>query len=108
LTLPYVVIALDAPKNKREPENPELNSDETGFVLEPTPIEIGSGYALQLSLDQNEKTIVDVKTYGEIDIRKLRREIERMFPNAQIRQLSQNPTVTVVKKAKSKGRHRKK
>jgi len=103
------VIELDDQKNKREPESPsELTPEETGFVLEPTSIEVGAAYTVQLSLDENEKTVVDVKTYGQIDQQKLRREIERMFPNAKIRQLNQNPSVIVAKKTKKKPSNRKK
>ena len=39
----------------------ELDSEELGFVLEPTQIEVGSGYAISVSYDENEKQIVDVK-----------------------------------------------
>lgn len=90
-------------KKKRETENLiELDSEEMGFVLEPTQIELGSGYTVSISYDENEKQIIDVKTYGKVDVTKLRREIERVFPNAKIRQLNQTCTVTVVKKRKRK------
>ena len=90
-------------KHKRESESLiELDSEELGFVLEPTQIEVGSGYTVSVSYDQNEKPIIDVKTYGEVDIAKLRKEIERIFPNAQIRQLNQTQSVTIVKKRKRK------
>jgi hypothetical protein len=80
----------------------ELDSEEPGFVLEPTQVEVGSGYTISISYDENEKPIVDVKTYGEVDIAKLRKEVERVFPNAQIRQLNQTQSVTVVKKCRRK------
>jgi len=90
-------------KHKRGPKNfIELDSEEMGFVLEPTQVEVGSGYAISLSYDENEKPIVDVKTYGEVDIAKIRKEIERVFPNAQIRRLNQTDAVTIVKKRKRK------
>jgi hypothetical protein len=90
-------------KTKRETENPvELDSEELGFVLEPTQIELGSGYTVSVSYDENEKQIIDVKTYGKVDVTKLRREVERAFPNAKIRQLNQTRTVTIVKKRKRK------
>jgi hypothetical protein len=96
-------------KNKREPEGAvEPGSEETSFVLEPTPVEIGCGYTLQVSMDANEKPVVDVKTYGEVDIRKIRREIERTFPNARIRQLGTTPTVTVARRSQGKSKARKK
>jgi len=101
------VVKLLDQKNKREPEAPEIEVVENGFELEPAQIEIGSGYTLQVSRDENEHPIIDVKTYGKIDIQKLRREIERTFPNAHIRQLNQTPTVTVAKtKKKTKARRK--
>jgi hypothetical protein len=96
-------------KHKREPESLiELDSEELGFVLEPTQIEVGSGYTISVSYDENEKPVVDVKTYGEVDFTKLRREIERAYPNAQIRQINQTSSVTIVKKRKRKYPDRKK
>jgi hypothetical protein len=90
-------------KHKRESESLiELDSEELGFVLEPTQLEVGSGYTVSVSYDENEKPIIDVKTYGEVDIAKLRKEIERIFPNAQIRRLNQTQSVTIVKKRKRK------
>ena len=90
-------------KHKHEPESLiELDTEELGFVLEPTQIEIGSGYTISVSYDENEKQIVDVKTYGEVDIAKLRRDIERAFPNAKIRQLNQTRSVTIVRKKKKR------
>lgn len=96
-------------KHKREPENPiEVDREELGFVLEPRQVEVGSGYAVSVSYDENENPIIDVKTYGEVDIAKLRKDIERVYPNAQIRQLSQTRSVTVVKKRKGKSKVKKK
>lgn len=86
-------------KHKRRPESViELDSEELGFVLEPTQVEVGSGYTVSVNYDENEKPTVDVKTYGEVDFDKLRREIERVFPNAQIRRLNQTRSVMIVKK----------
>jgi hypothetical protein len=96
-------------KHKRDSENlVEVDSEELGFVLEPTQIEVGSGYTVAVSYDENEKQIVDVKTYGEVDIAKLRREIERIFPNAKIRQLNKTQSVTIVKRRKKKRNIKKK
>ena len=98
-----VVINMAERKNKRESESlTELHSEETGFVLKPTQVEIGSGYTVSVNYDDNEKPIIDVKTYGEVDITKLRREIERLFPNAHIRQLDQTRSVTIVKKCEKR------
>lgn len=89
-------------KHKREPERfVELDSEDLGFVLEPTQVEVGSGYTVSVSYDEEDKPILDVKTYGEVDTAKLRREIERMFPNAEIRQLDK-PQSIIVRKRKRK------
>lgn len=99
------------PKSKPKPESKgfvEIDSEELGFVLEPTQIEVGSGYTVSVDYDDNEKQIVDVKTYGEADISKIRKEIARAFPNARIRQLNGVRSVTIVKKRKRKPSTRKK
>ena len=104
-----VVVNMAERKHKRESEVPiELESEEMGFVLQPTHVEVGSGYTVSVNYDENEKPIIDVKTYGEVDIARLRMEIERLFPNAQIRQLSQTRSVTIVKKRKRKSNTKRK
>lgn len=96
-------------KQKRESQGfIELDSEESSFVLEPTQVEVGSGYTVSVSYDENEKPIIDIKTYGEVNIPKLRREIERVFPNAEIRQLNQTRSITIVKKRKGKRNIKKK
>jgi len=99
------VINMAERKHKRETEDVETE-EETGFILEPTQLEIGSGYTLSVNYDENEKPIINVKTYGQVDVIKLRREIEKMFPNAQINQLDQGHSITVVKR-KGKSKHKK-
>jgi Flp pilus assembly secretin CpaC len=61
--------------------------ESTGLLLTPTQIEVGSGYTVAISYDEDEKQIVNVKTYGEIDAAKLQREIRRVFPKAKIKQV---------------------
>jgi hypothetical protein len=102
------VVNLAERKQKRESEEATEPEMEEGFVLEPTHIELGSGYTISVSYDENEKPIVSVMTYGEVDMAKLEREIGRMFPNAQIRQLNQTRSVTIVKKRKRKPNIKKK
>lgn len=82
--------------------------EEVGFVLEPAQIEVGSGYTVSVSYDEDEKPVLDVKTYGKVDIIKLRREIERIFPDARIRNLTQTPSVIIAKKQKKKRNVKKK
>ena len=76
--------------------------EETGFILEPAQLEIGSGYTISVNYDENEKPIISLKTYGQVDIPKVCREIEKMFPNAQINQLNQSHSITVIRKRKEK------
>ena len=88
-------------KNKRGSENNvEVDPEEISFVLEPSCVEVGSGYTLAVSYDENEKPVVDIKTYGQVDMVRLRKDITRIFPNAQIRRLNQTGSVTVVKAKK--------
>lgn len=93
-------------KQKREtPSHIEISLPEDwGFVLEPAKIEIGSGYTVSLTYDEKGNPIVDVKTFGNVDSAKIKRDIERLYPNAQIRHINEEPTVTIVKKS---GRKRK-
>ena len=94
-------------RKQKQPENTELDVEETSFVLEPSQVEVGAGYTLQVKYNELEKPIVNVKTYGNVDLVKIKKEIERIFPNAQIRQLNQPTTVTVAK-ASIKKLHKKK
>jgi hypothetical protein len=94
-------------KHKRETEEIETDEEETSFILEPTQLEIGSGYTLSVNYDENEKPIINIKTYGQVDVMKLRREIEKLFPNAQINQLNQAHSITVVKRRKGKSKRKK-
>ena len=89
-------------KHKRGSEDIAELDEDAGIVLEPAQIELGSGYTLAVSYDENERPVVDIKTYGQVDFARLRREIEGVFPNAQIRQKGQPQTVTIAKKNKKK------
>ncbi len=94
-------------KNKRETPNiVELDIDESNFILEPAKVEIGSGYALTIDHNENDQPIVNVKTYGTVDLNKIQKEIHHIFPNAQICKLNQVGTITITKK--NKGTERKK
>jgi hypothetical protein len=89
-------------KHKRVSEGVAEIDEDSCSVLEPAQIELGSGYTLAVSYDENERPIVDIKTYGQVDLARLRREIQGIFPNAQIRHKTRPQTVTVAKKNKRK------
>ena len=67
-------------KSKREPDETLEMEQELGFVLEPAKVELGSGYTVHVSYDQNDKPIISLKTFGEVDLTKVRKEILRAFP----------------------------
>lgn len=94
-------------KEKRNDNLIEVDMDESRFVLEPANVEIGSGYALKVDYDESQKPIINVKTYGKVDIRSLAKEILRAFPDCQIRKVNNQPAVTVIK-TRPKGKRKKK
>ncbi|MEM0057708.1 MAG: hypothetical protein QXG58_02735 [Candidatus Bathyarchaeia archaeon] len=96
-------------KQKRDaPSHIELTPiEDWGFILEPAKVEIGSGYAVSLRYDEEGNPVVDVKTYGDVDPAKIKRDIERLYPNARIRCINEEPTVTIVKKGRRKAKGKK-
>ena len=98
-------------KRKRGTEFLEI-AEETGFLLETSPVEVGSGYSISICYDEEENPIVRVKTYGEVDVAELRKEIKKVYPNAKIEGIPETPKVRIltIKKTetkKSKKRKRK-
>jgi len=86
-------------KNKRTTEEPSsmgIEQEQAEFTLEPAKIQIGSAYTLTVNYD-HETPIVNVKTYGKIDTQKMRQEILKAFPNAEIR-TDKPKTITIAKK----------
>jgi len=101
-----VVRVIERKQKRRSEGAVELDIAETCFVLEPTQVEIGSGYMVTIDYDENEEQVVEIKTYGHIDLVHLRREIRRIFPDAKIRRLNHTQSVVIakrnMKKSKSK------
>ncbi|MBX5328898.1 MAG: hypothetical protein QHH18_06805 [Candidatus Bathyarchaeota archaeon] len=98
-------------KQKRPTENiTEVDTEEHGFLLEPTQVELGAGYTLQVKYDENENPIVSIKTYGNVNMNQLKKEIQKAYPNARILQLNQSPQPVIVskkhKKPKTKKKHK--
>ena len=96
-------------KNKRisETENVKILK-KTTFVVKPTHVEVGAGYTVAVSHDEHEREVIDVKTYGQVDMSLLRKEIQRVFPDADIRRFNQADSVTVVRSTRKKSKNRKK
>jgi hypothetical protein len=96
-------------KEKRTSETGiEVGSEDMPFVIEPSHVEIGAGYTVAVSHDEDERQVIDVKTYGQVDFAHLRREIARAFPDAEIRRFNQSHSVTVVKSEKKKNKGKRK
>jgi hypothetical protein len=91
-----------APDRKRI--NEILGSDLARFedgLLESEALELGSGYSILLD-SANEAQVVYVKTYGEVDLVALRKEIGRHYPGAKIEGLISNTPVRVTQRRRSK------
>lgn len=78
------------------------------FLIEPTCVEVGAGYTVAVSHDEQEREVVNVKTYGQVDMSLLRKEIQRVFPDAEIRRFNQADSVTVVRSGRKKRKNPKK
>ncbi len=52
-----------------------------------------SGYSISVVYGPGGKPIVNVETYGDVDKEELRREIERMYPGAEIKGLDKEPLI---------------
>jgi len=77
-------------KNHKKPSSTTLSNpgESEHFILtEPHPIEISSGYSISIKYDKEGIPQICVKKYGEVDMRWLRREIERTYPGAAIQGL---------------------
>jgi hypothetical protein len=92
-------------KKKQDPENTvEVETEENEFVLEPAQIEVGSGYTLAVHYDENQRPMVAVKTYGQVDLTQIKREILKIFPDAQVKHMNQTKSVRMVKTRKRKSK----
>lgn len=82
---------------ERRRRNGLLGSDLSYFednLLENESIELGSGYSILLDYE-SEAPVVYVKTYGEVDLVSLRKEIGRHYPGAKIEGLTSIALVRV-------------
>lgn len=85
-------------RKKRESENIlEVEAEETNLVPEPTQLEIGSGYTLAVRYDKDQKPVVAVKTYGQVDLAQIRKEITRIFPDARIRHTNKTRSLRIAR-----------
>jgi hypothetical protein len=92
--------SLSQRKIKREDSPVAFDLEETGFAVKPAKVEIGSGYAIAVGYDENDEPVIDVKTYGTVNMSSVRKELGSLFPNAKIRHLNGASPVTVIRKTK--------
>jgi hypothetical protein len=74
-------------------------------MSESESIELGSGYSISLDYVE-EAPVIYVKTYGEVDLASLRKEIGRHYPGAKIEGLTSNVPVRVNPKRRPKSKKR--
>jgi len=94
-------------KTKENENTAEVETEEPSFLLEPRTVEVGSGYTLRVKYDQDQNPTINLKTYGTVDTTKVRREISRIFPRAQIFHINQPGALTVTRTAKKRNTKKK-
>lgn len=96
------------PERRRKREIIEVGDyeDQEGFyILEPIPVELGTGYSLSISHDEEGEEILQVKTYGKLDRKELLRELRYKYPKAKIEGLKE---ASIIKVSSSIGKRKKK
>ena len=97
-------------KKKKIPQSlSNFQGDEdVSFIIEtePEPLEIGNACSFSLDYDNKGLPLIHVKTYGNVDITKLRQMILKRYPEAKLKVL-ETPTFEVHKPAKPRRKKRK-
>ena len=93
---------------ERRRRNEILDSDLTCLednLTENESIELGSAYSILLD-HESEAPIVYVKTYGEVDLASVRKEIGKHYPGAKIEGIPSNAPVLTSRKRGPKSKKR--
>jgi len=53
-------------------------------------------YSISVTYDEEGKPVVEVKTYGDVDVAELRRDIEQRYPGARIEGLEKKRLIRIV------------
>jgi len=80
--------------------------DEEDFLFGREPVEDESGYSISVMYDEKGKPVVQVKTYGDVDVAELRRDIEQRYPEARIEGLEKKPLIRIVDEEEEKEENR--
>lgn len=81
--------------------------DEEDLFSGRKPLEGGSGYSMSVTYDGTGKPLVRVETRGDVDVAKLRRDIEQRYPGAKIEGLEKKPLIRIVDEEEKKGKDEK-
>lgn len=98
-------------EQKRKKKSAEiLDVDGKSFLLKSEPIEVDAGYSMSITDGdkENREPVVHVKTYGDVDVTKLRKEIKQKYPKAKVEVMTEHPSILVVSRGKKEIRVEKK
>jgi len=91
---------MSEPKRKKKDLFDIFSFDEDDFLfrneLKPMKDKQGSGYSISVTYDEKGKRVVKVKTYGDVDVAELQRDIQQRYPGAKIEGLEKQPLIKVV------------
>ena len=93
-------------RKRRRPFFDMLGFGEEDFLFGREPAEGGSGYCISVTYDEKGKPVVQVKTYGDVDVAELRRDIEQRYPGARIEGLERKPLIRIVDEEEEKEENR--
>jgi len=89
-------------KKRKRPFFDIFGLGEEDFVFGREPAEGGSGYFISVTYDEKGKHVVQVKTYGDVDVAELRRDMEQRYPGARIEGLEKKPLIRIVDEEEEK------
>ena len=96
------------PKRRRKKRLFDLfGFGEEDFLFGREPVEGGSGYSMSVTYDGTGKPVVRVETHGDVDVAKLRRDIEQRYPGARIEGLEKQPLIRIVGEEETRREERK-
>ncbi|RLI21999.1 hypothetical protein DRO54_02220 [Candidatus Bathyarchaeota archaeon] len=83
--------------------------EDVSFIVEtePEPLEVGSACSFSLNYDDKGVPLIHVKTYGNVDVSKLRQMILKRYPEARLKVLEM-PAIELRKPPKPRRKKRKK
>lgn len=93
-------------ERRRKRRLPEIFGFGEDFPFGREPVEGGSGYSISVTYDDKGKPVVQVKTYGDMDVAALRRDLEQRYPGARIEGLERQPLIRIVGEEETRGKAR--